>query len=157
MEDTIFSMSIWPMVIMVLNSYNENLDGHKFAHELLQLIRSYSVTESDMAMWENAYELLTKIFNNTFIVGELANEANKYGASDTRKFQSLCILGRIFHEKGSVNYLKQIVNIFSFFTRTFSNMTAISRNILVPFMKFYAIKAIKEHYVASRQELVEFY
>lgn len=154
-EDTIFSMSILPMVIMVLNSYNENQDGPKFAHELLQLIKNYSVTASNMAMWESAYELLTKIFDKIFTADELTNEANKYGAADNRNFQVVCILGRIFLEKGSVNYLKQIVNIFPFFTRTFSNMPAILRNILVPFVKFYAIKAIKEHYVGSRQELAE--
>ena len=125
--------------------------GDKFAHELLQLTRNYSVTASNMAMWESAYELLTKIFDKTFTVGELTNEANKYGAADNRNFQAVCILGSIFLEKGSVNYLKQIVNIFPFFTRTFSNMPAISRNILVPFVKFYAIKAIREHYVGSRR------
>lgn len=154
-EDTIFAMSILPMYIMAINEFNLNDDCSKVSQELLQLIRNYSEKASNKAMWESAYQIMLSIFDKAASIDDLTNRANDYGKNDVKNFQIVCILGCIFLEKDTRRIITQIANIFPYFTKTFSDMPAISRNILVPFVKFYVIKAIHDNFVGSRDELSE--
>ena len=155
-EDTIFTMSIIPMFLMVLIKFNQADNGDKNAQDLLQLIKNYSEKASDKHMWMDAYDIMVKIFGMTATVTDLTNEANGYGEQDNRNFQILCILGCIFLEKNRKNSIVQIVNVFPYLTKTFNNMPAIFRNILVPFVKYYVIKGIEENFVGNKSEFEGF-
>lgn len=155
-EETLFSLSILPMFIMVLNSYNSsNTNWSEYAKLLLQIIKDYVEVASDKLLWENAEDLFRKIFEKNVPANKLIAEANTYGEKDNKNFQSVCILGYVFLEKNNTEGLKQIINVFPHLTKIFSNVPAIFRNILIPFVRYYALETVKENYVGSKEEFIE--
>ena len=154
-EETLFSLSIIPMLIMVLNTYNSSTSGKSHSCELLNLIKNYGEEASDKSLWQNAFELMSKILENKITPDALIKEANLYGEINNKNFQTICILGYIFIEKNNTNCLLQIINVFPHLTKILSNQPAILRNILVPFVKFYVCESVKETYVGSKKELDE--
>jgi hypothetical protein len=53
-EETLFSLSMIPMFIMVLNAFNNKTTGKSHSSELLDLIKNYTEEASDKPLWQDA-------------------------------------------------------------------------------------------------------
>lgn len=151
-ENTIISLSIIPMFIIVLTALNSE-SGKSYEIEFLRLLENYITEASDKILWEETHSLMHKIFEKQLTPDFLLNEANKYAGVKNENFQIICLLGYIFIEKKVPDSLKQILNIFPYLTKILSYQLAVIRNILAPFVKHYAVKAVRENYVGTRNEL----
>ncbi|GAA4763948.1 MULTISPECIES: hypothetical protein [Flavobacterium] len=155
-EETLISMSVLPMFIMVLLSFsNKEQEANVKLEIFLKWIRNYVHIASNKKLWEDIEFLIVRIMVNKFTPNELIIEANKYGERENKDFQFICILGYIFLETDSIKRFNQIINIFPYLTSIFENAPAIKRNILIPFVKFYSLKAVQDNYVGTREELEE--
>lgn len=151
-EITIVALSVIPMFIMALDALNQNSEN-KYQRELLSLLKNYETEASDRSLWKDAYDLMEKIFKKQLSADLLINEANKYGTAKNENFQIICILGYIFMQKDVTNTIESIVNIFPYLTKNLNYQLAVIRNIFAPFVKYYAVRAVKENYVGTKNDL----
>jgi tetratricopeptide (TPR) repeat protein len=151
-ENTIISLSIIPMFIMALNALNRN--GTKtYQNELLNLIQNYIADASDKVLWREVHDLMEDIFEKQLTANFLVNEANKYGETNNKEYQIICLLGNIFMQIKAVGSLEPILNVFPYLTKILHHQPAVIRNVLAPFVKYYAVEAVKENYFGTKNEL----
>lgn len=151
-EITIITLSVIPMFIMALDALNRN-SGKTYHQELLRLLKNYETEASNKFLWKGAHDLMESIFNKQLSGTFLKDTANKYGETNDENFQIICTLGYIFMQKNAANTLEPILNIFPYLTKNLNYQLAVIRNILVPFVKYYAVKAVEENYVGNKSDL----
>jgi len=153
-EQSVILMSIIPMFIMVLISRN-NDDYDERSAKLIDLIAKYSLESSDKSIWDNLHDVIKNIFDRTITSEQLIAESNKYSQADNRQLQIICLLGYICEISNNSEAIVQIINVFPYLTKIFKMTPAIIRNVLVPFVRDFAIMAVNDSFVGTKQELIE--
>lgn len=153
-EDITISYAITPLFVVVLNSFIENRDNkHEQAQELLNSIHDYSQEASNRNLWETTHELINRILFDKINASELTSMANEFGNTEKKNLQLIAILGLIKLNQEREISLVQIINIFPYLTKIYSNSKGIIKFALAPYVKNRCSAILKENFMGSKEEL----
>lgn len=123
---------------LMLHVFTAMLRGDKDAsskrEQLLQTIREYASQSSDRNLWEQTDSIVSGILNGIGTT-RLKDMARTYRQHDRRPLEILSILAIIQSAADPKEQVREMINIFPFFTNRFQYSRGIIRFIFVPYAK----------------------
>lgn len=152
-EETTTTVTIIPLIITVLTNYlKDQTDKEHTFYCFKDLLSNYLKNASDKERWEELLDLITSIFEGKISAAELIQRSNRYGDSENRNFQIICILGFVFYSKNHDFAITQLINVMPYLTKTYKNASSLIRFVVVPFVQLIAKEALTGSFVGSKDE-----